>query len=86
MSVSEDDLTYQRELIWKNMVKLFIEKNMTDEIMLRRQRRFINQTSVRGKNKYKTLVILNTFLKTKDKDMAEQVFWNTVKGKVGESI
>jgi len=82
MTISEQDLIYQRELIWKNAENLFTEKKMTGKVMLSRQRKFINKSSIEGKNKYKTLTILNTYLKTKDKHMAEQVFWNTIRNKV----
>ena len=90
MKVSEQDLTYQRELIWNNAINILMEirnnkkYKFTEEnnnVLLRRQKKFIHNTSVNGKNKYKSVCILRTYLKSKDKDLAEQVFWNTVKNK-----
>jgi len=88
MKVSEQDLTYQRELIWNNCVNILVDilddkkyKFMEDDIILRRQKKFIDTTNIRGKNKYKSVNILKTYLKTEDKGLAEQVFWNTVRNK-----
>ena len=75
--------SYHRELIWENAVKLFEKRNsMTSKCILRSQRAFINCLELTGKNRYKTVDILNNYFKSKDKNLGEQVFWNTVLKKV----
>ena len=86
MKISEQDKTYNRELVWNNAINLLInfDKNNFEntEYILRNQKKFINNINVNGKNKYKSVEILNTYLKSKDKNLAEQVFWNTIKNKI----
>lgn len=75
--------SYHRELIWKNAIELFQKRNsMNSKCILRTQRSFINNLQVTGKNRYKTIDILNNYFKSKDKYLGEQVFWNTVLKKV----
>ena len=77
------DRSYHRELIWENAVKLFEKRNsMTSKCILRSQHAFINCLELTGKNRYKTVDILNNYFKSKDKSLGEQVFWNTVLKKV----
>ena len=77
------DRSYHRELIWENAVKLFEKRNsMTSKCILRSQRAFINRLELTGKNRYKTIEILNNYFKSKDKELGKQVFWNTVLKKV----
>lgn len=86
MKISEQDKTYHRELVWNNALNLLIDfdkkKFENTEYILRNQTKFINNINVNGKNKYKSVEILNTYLKSKDKNLAEQVFWNTIKNKI----
>ena len=77
------DHSYHRELIWENTIKLFEKRNnMTSKSILRSQRTFINNFQLMGKNRYKTIEILNNYFKSKDKELGKQVFWNTVLKKV----
>ena len=77
------DCSYHRELIWENTVKLFQNRNsMSSKSILRSQYSFINGLECTGKNRYKTVDVLNNYFKTKDKNIGEQVFWNTVLKKV----
>jgi len=77
------DRSYHRELIWENAIKLFEKRNiMTQKSILRSQRAFINYMELNGKNRYKTIDILNNYFKSKDKGLGEQIFWNTVLKKV----
>ena len=77
------DCSYHRELIWENTVKLFQNRNsMSSKSILRSQYSFINGLECKGKNRYKTVDVLNNYFKTKDKNIGEQVFWNTVLKKV----
>ena len=86
MKISEQDKTYHRELVWNNALNLLIDfdkkKFENTEYILRNQKKFINNINVNSKNKYKSVNILNTYLKSKDKNLAEQVFWNTIKNKI----
>ena len=86
MKISEQYKTYHRELVWNNALNLLIDfdkkKFENTEYILRNQTKFINNINVNGKNKYKSVEILNTYLKSKDKNLAEQVFWNTIKNKI----
>ena len=84
MKISEQDLIYQRQLIWNNLDKINNENN---ENFINRQKKFINNTNLNNtnlnnKNKHKSINILNTYLNSKDKDLTEQIFWNTVKNKI----
>lgn len=77
------DRSYHRELIWENALKLFEKRNsMTSKCILRSQRAFINGLELTGKNRYKTIDILDNYFKSKDKELGKQVFWNTVLKKV----
>ncbi len=77
------DRSYHRELIWENAIKLFEKRNsMTSKCILRSQRAFINNLELIGKERYKTVNVLNNYFKSKDKGLGEQVFWNTVLKKV----
>ena len=83
MRLTEQDKTYQRELIWNNLIKIINEKkNTTDESCLLRQIKFINKSNICSKNKFKSVDILNNYLKNQDKHMAQQIFWNTIKNKI----
>ncbi len=86
MKISEQDKIYHRKLIWNNALNLLTDFDKTkfenNEYILRNQTKFINNINVYGKNKYKSVEILNTYLKSEDKDLAKQVFWNTIKNKI----
>lgn len=81
---TEQDRTYFRELIWKNAIELFEKrKGMSHNSILKSQRKFINSFNLNGyRNKYKTVELLNTYFKSSNKLLAEQVFYNTVFKKV----
>lgn len=80
---TQQDRSYHRELIWKNAIELFQKRNnMNSKSILRTQRSFINNLDVTGKNSYKTIDVLNNYFKNLNKNLAEQVFWNTVLKKV----
>lgn len=42
------------------------------------QKKYINNLELTGKNKYKSLIVFDNYFKSKDKHLAEQVFWNTI--------
>lgn len=80
---TEQDRTYHRELIWQNAVDLFNQKQgMTNKSIIKSQKKFINSFEMNCKNKYKTLDILNNYLKNPNKHLGEQIFWNTVNKKI----
>lgn len=82
IKITEQDRTYFRELIWKNTLDLFQKrKSMSPKSIISMQRKFINSFNLKGNsksNKYKTIEILETYFKSSNKLLAEQVFYNTV--------
>jgi len=80
---TEQERTYYRQLIWDNALDLFEKKNgLTHNLIIKSQRRFINKLNVLGKNKYKSIDVLNNYFKNPDKYLAEQIFYTTIKKKV----
>ena len=79
----EQDRVYHRELIWQNALDLFEKrKYMTPRVILRHQRKFINNLGLLGKNRYKTVLLLNTYFQSKNKPLAEQIFYSTILKKI----
>lgn len=70
------DLKLDKESINEDLLEcynLLNKKNLTIEdidCIIRRHRRFINSTSIYGKNKYSTLNLLIHFRNTEDKSLA----------------
>lgn len=82
---SPQDRTYHRELVWKNAVKLFEKRNgMTPKSIINTQKAFIHNLQLSGKNKYKTIDILQNYLKNPNKIIAEQIFWTSIYSKIKE--
>lgn len=80
--LSEQEKSYCRELIWKNTRDLFEKRNsIPPSIILKMQRRYINSFNIKGKNKYKSVEILENYFKNPNKQLAEQIFWNTLYNK-----
>ena len=80
---SEQDRVYHRELIWKNAFDLFENrKYLTPRVILRHQRKFINDLGLEGKNRYKTVYLLNTYFQSRNKLLAEQIFYSTFLNKI----
>ena len=82
---TEQDRSYFRELIWKNALDLFERRSgMTPSSILKTQRKFINSFNLNHGNKndrrikYKTVELLDTYFKSSNEKLAEQVFYNTV--------
>ena len=81
--ISEQERAYHRELIWLNTKTLFQKKNsMTPKSIINSQISYINQLSIRGKNKFKSVDILRNYFNNPNKLLAEQVFWNTLNKKI----
>lgn len=80
--LSEQEKSYCRVLIWKNACDLFEKRNsMPSSIILKMQKRFINNYNLYGKNKYKSIKVLDDYFKNPNKHLAEQIFWNTMYNK-----
>lgn len=80
--LSEQEKSYCRELIWKNARDLFEKRNsMPPIIILKLQKKYINSFNFKGKNKYKSVEILDNYFKNPNKLLAEQIFWNTMYNK-----
>jgi len=75
----EQTNSYYRQLIWENALSLFEKKSgMTEKSIIKAQKKFINSfDSIKGKNKYKTIEVLNNYFKNPNKLLATQIFWNT---------
>ena len=81
--LSEQEKSYFRELVWKNAQGLFEKRNsMPPSIILKMQKRLINSYDIIGKNKYKSVLVLENYFKNPDKHLAEQIFWNTMYNKM----
>lgn len=81
--LTEQERTFLRELVWKNALDLFEKKEgLTSKSMIKIQKRFINDLNITGKNKYKTIEILNNYFKNPDHFLAEQIFYNTINKKI----
>lgn len=56
------DRSFHHTLIWENAVKLFEKRNiMSSKCILRSQRSFINNLELIGKNRYKTINVLENY-------------------------
>ena len=79
----EQDRAYHRELIWQNAFNLFEKrKYMTSRVILRHQKKFIHDLGLTGKNRYKTVQLLNTYFQSKNKILAEQILYSTLLKKI----
>ena len=76
--LTEQERTYHRELIWENVLELFRKKNLTQKSIIKSQKKFINSLNIIGKNKYKSIEILNNYFNNPNKLLAEQIFYNTL--------
>ena len=75
---TEQDKSYIRELVWKHAIELFEKKkSISPHIILKTQKRLINKYNIFGKNKYKSVKVLENYFKNPNKYLAEQIFWNT---------
>jgi uncharacterized pyridoxamine 5'-phosphate oxidase family protein len=80
--LTEQDKTYYRKLIWNNALELFEKKNsFSHKSIIKSQKRFINNLNITGKNRYKSVEILNNYFKNSNKLLAEQIFYNTINKK-----
>jgi hypothetical protein len=78
----EFEIKKNKELIWNNMQTLFNLKNtMSKKTIINKQKKFINKHILSGKNKYITLTILNNYFNHPNKDLAEQIYFNTLNKK-----
>tara|TARA_B110000858_G_C17608586_1_gene383412 strand:- start:307 stop:564 length:258 start_codon:yes stop_codon:yes gene_type:complete len=78
----EFEIKQNKELIWNNMQTLFNLKNtMSKKTIINKQKKFINKYILCGKNKYNTLTILNNYFNHPNKDLAEQIYFNTLNKK-----
>jgi len=82
-AISAQDKTYLRKLSWENVVELFNKKNyMSYKSIIKSQIRFLNLNNIDGKNRFKTIIVLENYFKNPNKHLAEQIFWNTIKKKI----
>jgi hypothetical protein len=85
MKVTEQDKNYFRKLIWENVYELFLTYNINTnhKSLLKQHKKFINSFPISWNNKkHKSLIYLETFLKTKNKDLAKQQFINSIYYKI----
>ena len=76
---TEQEKTYHRQLIWSNVLDLFQKKNsLTHKSIIKSQKTLINNLNILGKNKYKSIEVLNNYFKNPNKLLAEQIFYNTI--------
>ena len=80
---TEQEYSYQRELIWQNTLDLFEKRNSyTVKSLIKIQKKYINNLNIIGKNKYKSIEVLNNYFNNPNKLLAEQIFYNTIKKKI----
>tara|TARA_Y100000590_G_C15220531_1_gene826050 strand:+ start:132 stop:404 length:273 start_codon:yes stop_codon:yes gene_type:complete len=80
---TEQERTYNRQLIFENVLDLFEKKNgLTYKSIIKSQKKLINNLNILGKNKYKSIEILNNYFKNPNKLLAEQIFYNTINKKI----
>ena len=85
MKYTEQDYSLIRKEIWNNAYDLFLNYSVTDDpnLIIKKHKKFINSYGVSwNKKKFKSIDILNTFLKTKNKHLAEQQFYNSILKKI----
>ena len=79
---TEQERNYHRLLIWENVLYLFEnKKSLSNKLIIKFQKRLINKLNIIGKNKYKSIEILNNYFKNPNKLLAEQIFYNTINKK-----
>ena len=80
---TEQENVYLRKLCWQNVLELFNKKkNMSSKSIIKSQIKLINSYHIIGKNKYKTVKVLQNYFNNPNKELAEQIFWNTIKDKI----
>lgn len=82
------NLEYSRQLIRQNLlecyyliIKLSEPKNYNDNIVndiINTHKNFINKMYIYGKNKYKTLLLLKQYQKSKNKSIALMILTNSL--------
>ena len=86
MYYTEQELTMIRKDIWKNAYELFNNyKNYQEnpKSILKQQRKYINSFNIPyTKNKYKSIKYLEDFIKSPDKELGKQRFYNSIYIKV----
>ena len=79
---TEQEYSYLRELIWQNTLDLFEKRNSyTVKSLIKKQKKYINNLNIIGKNKYKSIEVLNNYFNNPNKLLAEQIFYNTIQKK-----
>jgi hypothetical protein len=82
MKYTEQERTYHRELIWHNALDLFEKrKGLSHKSIIKSQKSLINNLNILGKNKYKSIEVLDNYFKNPNKHLAEQIFYNTISKK-----
>lgn len=82
MKYTEQERTYHRELIWKNALDLYEKrKGLSHKSIIKSQKSLINNLNILGKNKYKSIEVLDNYFKNPNKQLAEQIFYNTISKK-----
>lgn len=80
---TEQERSFHRELVWQNALDLFEKRNgQTHKSVIKSQKSFINNFNILGKNKYKSIEVLNNYFKNPNKFLAEQIFYNTINKKM----
>lgn len=80
---TEQEYSYHRQLIWQNTLDLFEKRNSyTVKSLIKIQKKYINNLNIIGKNKYKSIEVLNNYFNNPNKLLAEQIFYNTIQKKV----
>jgi len=80
---TEQEQTFHRECIWENALDLFEKrKGLTYKSIIKSQKKLINSLNISGKNKYKSIDVLNNYFNNNNKLLAEQIFYNTINKKV----
>ncbi len=79
---TEQEKIELRKLCWENVIDLFNKKkSMPPKTIIKTQIKLLNKYKIIGKNKYKTVKVLQNYFNNPNKELAEQIFWNTVKNK-----
>ena len=79
---TEQERTYHRQLILENALNLFEKRNiLSHKSIIKSQKSFINNLNILGKKKYESIELLNNYFKNPDKQLAEQIFYNTISKK-----
>ena len=87
MKKSIQDLQYYQECLWEDLLKCYLElstkKDINTRLLINNHKKLLNRTALFGKNKDKTLKLLNFFVSTyhKNKPQALQLFMCTLNNK-----